>query len=303
MPTLQAPAVKTSATKRNLILTAIACVISTFGYAAKVDSLDVVSAAMHKTYKAAVVVPDSYAKNKNAYPVLYLLHGGGGHFSDWLKLTPDKMLVRNLADQYNLIIVMPEGETFGWYLDSPFNKDSQFETHITKEVIPAIDKAYRTVKSNKGRVITGLSMGGHGAMYLSTRHPDLFCAAGTMSGAMDMNFTRYNINEDFRKSISDRYQTLLGTSNPNDPIFSENSIISMTEAIRKNGMPIIIDCGVNDFLIEANRELHRRLVYNGTPHDYSERPGAHSWPYWENSLPYHVLFFNNVLKSNGVTVK
>jgi putative tributyrin esterase len=303
MPTLQVPAIKISATKCSLILTAIACVISTLGYAAKVDSLDVVSASMHKTYKAAVVMPDSYAKNKNAYPVLYLLHGGGGHFSDWLKLTPDKMLVKNLADQYNLIIVMPEGETFGWYLDSPFNKDSQFETHITKEVIPAIDKTYRTVKSSKGRVITGLSMGGHGAMYLSTRHPDLFCAAGTMSGAMDMNFTRYAINDDFRKSISDRYQTLLGTSNPNDPVFIENSIISMTETIKKNGLPIIIDCGVNDFLIEANRELHRRLVYNGTPHDYSERPGAHSWPYWENSLPYHVLFFNNVLKGNGVTVK
>jgi len=158
------------------------------------------------------------------------------------------------------------------------------------------------VKTNKGRVITGLSMGGHGAMYLSTRHPDLFCAAGTMSGAMDMNFTRYAINEDFRKSIRDRYQTLLGTSDPNDPLFTENSIVSMTETIKKNGLPVIIDCGVNDFLIEANRELHRRLVYNGTPHDYSERPGAHSWPYWENSLPYHVLFFYNVLKTNGVVV-
>src|SRR6187551_1251500 len=110
--------------------------------AAIVDSIDVPSASMNKTYKAAVVLPASYAKNKLAYPVLYLLHGGGGHFRDWLTRTPDKMLLQNLADQYNLIIVMPEGETFGWYLDSPFNKDSQFETHITKEVIPAIDKTY-----------------------------------------------------------------------------------------------------------------------------------------------------------------
>ena len=272
-------------------------------HAAKVDSLDVQSTAMHKTYKAAVVLPDSYAKNKASYPVLYLLHGGGGHFSDWLKLTPDKMVVKNLADQYNLIIVMPEGETFGWYMDSPFNKDSQFETHITKEVIPAVDKTYRTVKSNKGRVITGLSMGGHGAMYLSTRHPDLFCAAGTMSGAMDMNWTKFRINEDFAKSIADRHQALLGTSNPNDKIFFDNSVINMTETIKKNALPIIIDCGVDDFLIEANRELHRRLVYNGTPHDYTERPGGHSWPYWQNSLPYHVLFFYKILETNGVVVK
>ncbi|MEJ1239715.1 alpha/beta hydrolase-fold protein [Chryseolinea sp. T2] len=288
---------------KRLSTLAILCTLFIKVQAAKVDSLAVASASMSKTYKAAVVLPESYAKSKASYPVLYLLHGGGGHFSDWLKLTPDKSAVKNLADQYNLIIVMPEGETFGWYLDSPVDKGSQFETHVTKEVIPLVDKTYRTIKSNKGRVITGLSMGGHGAMYLSARHPDLFCAAGTMSGAMDMNWTRYKINEDFAKSLADRYMRLLGTSNPNDQVFIDNSIISMAETIKKNRLPIIIDCGVDDFLIDANRELHRRLVYNGTPHDYTEHPGAHTWPYWQNSLPYHVLFFHRILEANGNTVK
>ncbi len=52
-------------------------------------------------------------------------------------------------------------------------------------------------------------------------------------------------------------------------------------------MKLVFDCGVDDFLIEPNRELHRRLVFNQTPHDYSERPGAHAWDYWQNSLPNH----------------
>lgn len=272
-------------------------------YAGTVDSIEVVSAAMNKTYKAAVVTPASYTKNTASYPVLYLLHGGGGHFGDWLSSTPDKMLVKNLADQYNMIIVMPEGETFGWYLDSPFDPNNKFETHIIKEVIPKIDATYRTVKSNKGRVITGLSMGGHGAMYLSTRHPDMFCAAGTMSGAMDMNYTKFRVNEDFQKSLKDRFQKLLGTSDVSNEVYVNNSIVNMTETIKKNGLATIIDCGVDDFLIEANRELHRRLVYNNTPHDYTEHPGGHTWPYWENSLPYHILFFHKVLKNNGVTVE
>ena len=272
-------------------------------YAGTVDSIEVVSAAMNKTYKAAVVTPASYTKNTASYPVLYLLHGGGGHFGDWLSSTPDKMLVKNLADQYNMIIVMPEGETFGWYLDSPFDPNNKFETHIIKEVIPKIDATYRTVKSNKGRVITGLSMGGHGAMYLSTRHPDMFCAAGTMSGAMDMNYTKFRVNEDFQKSMKDRFQKLLGTSDVSNEVYVNNSIVNMTETIKKNGLATIIDCGVDDFLIEANRELHRRLVYNNTPHDYTEHPGGHTWPYWENSLPYHILFFHKVLKNNGVTVE
>jgi len=271
--------------------------------AARVDSLDIPSAAMNKTYKAAVVLPSTYSNNKKDYPVLYLLHGGGGHFSDWLSQTPDKMLVKTLADQYNIIIVMPEGETFGWYLDSPFDPNSKFETYITKEVIQKIDNTYRTVRSNKGRVITGLSMGGHGAMYLSTRHPDLFGAAGTMSGAMDMNYSKYSLTEDFRKSLKERFEKLLGTSDVSNEVFVRNSVINMSETIKKNGMAVIIDCGVDDFLIEVNRELHRRLVYNNTPHDYTERPGAHTWEYWQTSLPYHLLFFSKVLKKNGVTVE
>jgi S-formylglutathione hydrolase FrmB len=271
--------------------------------ASTVDSLDVPSAAMNKSYKAAVVLPASYAKNNASYPVLYLLHGGGGHFRDWLINTPDKMLVKNLADKYNLIIVMPEGETFGWYLDSPFDPANKFETHLTKEVIQKVDATYRTVKSNKGRVITGLSMGGHGAMYLSTRHPELFCAAGTMSGAMDMNYTKFKVNPEFTKSLKDRFEKLLGTSDVSNEVFVKNSIVNMVDVIKKNAMPIIIDCGVDDFLIDANRELHSRLLYANVAHEYTERPGAHTWPYWENSLPYHLLFFHKVLKTNGVTVE
>ncbi|MES2797784.1 MAG: alpha/beta hydrolase family protein, partial [Bacteroidota bacterium] len=264
--------------------------------AASVDSLAVPSKVMNKNYKAAVVLPNSYSSNQKTYPVLYLLHGGGGHFNDWLNQTPDKMLVKNLADQYNIIIVMPEGETFGWYMDSPFDMNSKFETYLTQEVIQKIDNTYRTVKNNKGRVITGLSMGGHGAMYLSTRHPDLFGAAGTMSGAMDMNYTKFRVTEAFTKSLKERFEKLLGTSDASNEVFFKNSIVNMTESIKKNAMPIIIDCGVDDFLIEANRELHRRLVYNNTAHDYTERPGAHTWEYWQNSLPYHILFFSKVLK-------
>ncbi|UTA69148.1 alpha/beta hydrolase family protein [Emticicia sp. 21SJ11W-3] len=275
---------------------------SYYASASTVDTLDVPSKVMNKAYKAAVVLPSSYAGSKASYPVLYLLHGASAHFSDWLNQTPDKMTVRNLADQYNMIIVMPEGEIFGWYLDSPFDAASKFETYITKEVIQKIDATYRTVKSNKGRVITGLSMGGHGAMYLSTRHPDLFCAAGTMSGAMDMNWTKFKISADYAKSIKDRFNKLLGTDNPEDEVYTKNSIINMVETIKKNGMPIIIDCGVDDFLIDTNRELHRRLLYANVPHDYTERPGAHTWPYWQNSLPYHVHFFYQILKTNGVTV-
>jgi S-formylglutathione hydrolase FrmB len=287
--------------KMRFALVLFFAVQTMFCLAATVDSIDVQSAVMNKTYKAAVVLPASYAKSKAAYPVLYLLHGGGGHFRDWLTSTPDKMLVKNLADQFNLIVVMPEGETFSWYIDSPLDKSSQFETYITKEVIDKIDNTYRTVRSNKGRVITGLSMGGHGALYLSAKHPDLFCAAGSMSGAVDMNPINWRIPAGFATQVKQGFQKLVGDTT-NAELYASYSVLNMADQLKKSNLKLIIDCGVDDFLIEANRELHRRLVYNHTPHDYTERPGAHTWPYWQNSLPYHVLFFYQVLKENGVTV-
>ena len=272
--------------------------------AAQVDTLAIPSAAMGKTYRAAVVLPASYARNRKArYPVLYLLHGAYGHFADWLKNTPDQQTVHRLADQYNLIIVLPEGETFAFYLDSPVSPDSQFETYLTKEVIAKIDRRYRTIADRQGRVIAGLSMGGHGALYLSARHPNLYCAAGSMSGALDLrNFNR-------RLSPADAAQRarlwvpVLGSETDNPERFAANSVVSLVEQMQRNGLPLIIDCGVDDGLLEINREVHRRLLYNHTPHEYTERPGAHTWAYWQAALPGQVLFLVGVLKGNGVRVE
>lgn len=262
--------------------------------------MDIHSTAMSKTYKAAVVLPTSYVKSKAAYPVLYLLHGGIGHYRDWLEKTPDKELLQRLSDTYNLIIVLPEGEVFSYYIDSPVNKGSQFESYIIKDVIPKIDNTYRTNRSNKARVISGLSMGGYGALYLSARHPGLFCAAGSMSGALNPDMMGWKLSPETAKNIKNAFGSIMGPIESVD--YSIYSIISMPDVIKKNGTRLIFDCGVDDFLIEPNRELHRRLVFNQTPHDYSERPGGHSWDYWQNSLPYHVLFFHEVLKANNATV-
>lgn len=282
----------------------IVCIAFLFGntivsFASTVDTLAIPSAAMNKTYKAAIVLPNSYAKGKAAYPVLYLLHGAYGHFSDWLSSTPDKTTVKNLADQYNIIIVMPEGETFSFYLDSPVNKGSQFETYITSEVIQKIDKTYRTINNKKGRAITGLSMGGHGALYLSAKHPDLFSAAGSMSGAVDMGTM---LGREPNDQVIKLIQPVFGDQSTNQNLYDQNAVMGMVDKIKTNKLALIIDCGVDDFLIEPNRELHRRLVYAKVAHDYTERPGAHTWEYWENALPYQILFFSKIFKSNGVLV-
>ncbi|QHW00255.1 alpha/beta hydrolase [Spirosoma endbachense] len=275
-------------------------------YAAKVDSLDIPSAVMKKAMRAVVVLPNSYQstdKSKTTYPVLYLLHGGYGHFNDWITKTPDKTLLHRLADQYNILIVLPEGEIFSYYLDSPVIKDSQFETYLTKEVIDKIDNSYRTIRSSKGRVITGLSMGGYGSLYLATRHPELYCAAGSMSGALNVDMNAWKLPPDAAKGIRAEFEKILGPFSQSPDGWASYSVVGMADRMKTNGLKLVFDCGVDDFLIEPNRELHRRLVFNNTPHDYGERPGGHSWEYWQNSLPYQVLFFSKVLIENGVMIR
>jgi S-formylglutathione hydrolase FrmB len=287
--------------RRLCYVFALGMLCSPLCYASKVDTVEIPSTAMNKTYKAAIAFPDSYYKTKRDFPVLYLLHGGFGHFNDWLLKTPDKMLVRNLADQYNMIIVMPEGEIFSYYIDSPVDPNSKFETYITKEVIPFIDSKYHTVKDKKGRAITGLSMGGYGSLYLSTRHPDLFAAAGSMSGALDPNMTTWNLTPERFNGLTKFLDKIMGPMTPDSYLLY--SVVNMADQIRKNGLPIVMDIGVEDFLLEPNRELHRRLVYNHTLHDYTERPGGHTWEFWQDALPYQVLYFSKRLKANGVTTQ
>lgn len=271
-------------------------------FAATRDTITIPSKVMNKNYRAVIVLPASYKTGAKNYPVVYLLHGGFGHFDDWIRKTPDTTLIPSLADQYNLIFVMPEGEIFSYYLNSETDKKSQFETYIVDEVIPAIDKDFRTVKSKTGRVITGLSMGGFGALYLSARHPQVFCAAGSMSGALNPDMQGWKMTPEMQNGIKAAFEKILGPIEQYPQRYYDASVINMADKIKTNGNAIIFDDGTEDFLIEPNRELHRRLLFNGTPHEYTERPGGHTWDYWQQSLPGHMLFFATILKANGTYI-
>lgn len=285
----------------RLRLIVLGCLLAFPILAAKVDTLDVPSARMNRTLRAAVVLPEGYRKaKKHLFPVLYLLHGGSGSFRDWLTKTPDKTLLHRLADQYNLIIVTPDGDPTSYYFNSPLVQTSQFETFIASELIDKIDNTYRTVRDRKGRIIAGLSMGGHGAMFIACRHPDRYAAAGSMSGVMNINTATWKVPAEFAKSRAENFAKLLGPPKEGDAPYPGYTMVTLADQLKTNNLPLILDVGVDDFLIEPNRDLHRRLMANNTPHDYTERPGGHTWDYWENALPYQLLFFSKILKANGM---
>ena len=137
------------------------------------DTIEVMSQAMGRTIKNVVIKPEYYITGNQAarFPVLYLLHGAYGCYSDWSKKTD----LHPLADKYHVIIVCPDGQD-SWYFDSPIDPKMQFETYVSKELVEYIDSHYRTCANRYMRAITGLSMGGHGALFLAFRHGTAWAA-------------------------------------------------------------------------------------------------------------------------------
>ena len=216
-------------------------------------------------------------------PVVYLLHGWSGNYRNWF----DKVDLSTLVDQYQMIIVCPDGGYAGWYLDSPLNKESQHESYIASDVLNFIDKNYQTIANWKGRALCGLSMGGQGALRLLAKYPDKFAAAGSMSGVMELAFAskRFGITQ------------LLGDFEKFPERWKENSCLFLVEKLSGKEKGIILECGVKDRYLDGNRKVHSRLLALNIDHDYYERPGGHSWDYWKNALEYHLLYFHNFWKS------
>ncbi len=269
------------------------------GVARSADIVEIHSPSMDRTLNASVVLPADYNDHEEPLPVIYLLHGAGGNHTSWVEEIPEEGLVQRLADAYQVIFVLPDGDPLSFYIDSPWNDEAQFETHITQEVISFIDDNYRTIADKTGRAITGLSMGGHGALYLSARNPELYAAAGSMSGAVDINVEGWDLPEESTRDFLAEMGEAMGKEELEKGFLYAHSVTNLVDEMKENGIPLIIDCGIDDFLLKANRDLNNRLLEAGVPHDYIERPGAHTWDYWGNALPYQVLFISKIFRSNA----
>lgn len=255
------------------------------GYGQRVDTVNVYSPSMAKELKNIVILPADYSSQpQQTFPVVYLLHGHGGNYTTWLtQVKPD---LPRIASEYGMIIVCPEGED-SWYWNSPVSSKKQFETYICYELQDHMEERYRTRNDRHSRAITGFSMGGHGALWLAFRHPDIFGACGSMSGGVDIRPFPNNWN------MKDQ----LGTYADNPKRWDEHTVINQIPYKTDFGtLAIIIDCGTEDFFFQVNNQLHEKMLKLKIPHDYIIRPGGHTQAYWNNAIDYQLLFFNKFFR-------
>lgn len=244
-----------------------------------VECVGIPSAAIGREQPAVVVLPRVYLEEPEArFPVLYLLHGAQGDHWSWVKASPLVSLVRT----YRLIVVCPNGGPRGWYVNSPFVKNSAFESHIIKELIPYVDSHYRTIPCREARAIAGYSMGGHGAITLAAKHPELFCSASNLSGILDI--TRWPGFWGISR--------VLGAFEQNRELWRANSAMGLAERFAGEArcVKLMIDCGFGDIAYPENLEFHEKLTALGVEHVFKGRPGRHDWCYWSSNLAEHIQF-------------
>ncbi len=243
--------------------------------AARVDTVHIKSASMNKEVQTLIITPDQTTYRK--CPVIYLLHGYSGNARTWMGIKPN---LPALADAKGIIFVCPDGKN-SWYWDSPLVPGYRYETFISSELVSYIDTHYHTIAEKKGRAITGLSMGGHGALWNAFRHKEVFGAAGSTSGGVDIR--------PFPDNWEMRIQ--LGRQSEYKQNWEDYTVINQIDHIDKGDLALVIDCGEDDFFLEGNIQFHQKLLKKGIDHDFITRPGGHDNMYWRNSIDYQILFF------------
>ena len=237
---------------------------------------------MAREMRYRVIVPVSYdAKPEQRFPVIYLLHGLAGHFTNWTDLTK----VSTYAANYDFIIVMPEGND-GWYTDSATVPNDKYESYIIRELIPEIDKKFRTLPDRAHRAVAGLSMGGYGAIKFGLKYPDMFSLVGSFSGALTAPLPAAIEIAPTWKELVDSLASVYGPADSKTR--RDNDIFRLLDEMPADKLKappfMYLACGTEDNLLKTNRDFDALLLDKKLPHEFREAPGKHEWPFWDRQV-------------------
>lgn len=285
-------------------------VVSAQQLSPRLFSVRVSTSALPQPVDVRVLLPDGYdAQPAHRYPVLYLFHGTSGRAADW---TTQGDAVAATAGR-PLIVVMPDagfdGDGGGYFADA-WNGGArglpQWERFHVEQVIPWVDAELRTVAARAGRAIYGLSQGGYGAIADAARHPDLFAAAGSFSGPLDIaadpagtalmtaivTATETGLDGDAPGTIFGSRLTQELNWRGHDPATLAANLRGIDLRLYTGdgrGGPLDppgtavnpIEAGAH----ELTQLFHDRLEALQIPSTYRDYgPGTHTWPYWARDL-------------------
>lgn len=260
------------------------------------------------------LLPAGYTRTRRRYPVLYLLHGAGGHEDYYLTQPKTPGFLESLGG--DVIVVMPDGGFLGMYANWSGEPDLQFETAHVRALVPHIDSTYRTRARRSQRAVAGISMGGLGALGYAARHPALFGAAGSFSGLLDTSARSPLMKAFLTVAGPAMLPACMGTTQAfgpwGDPVtrtatWEAHNPTALVGRLRRTPLYVATGDGrpcdaadsstlatetptnplraIEPFVDEANRTFAAAAREAGLTLTFAHRGcGLHSWRYWEQDL-------------------
>lgn len=269
--------------KKILIILCLALVAQS-QVAAKPDLVIISSPdKLHCNDTIAVFSPAG-KRNDKGIKTVFLLHGWSGNWKDW----SENMDLQKMSDQTGWRVITPDGYYDSWYFDNADSRKMQWRTSFWTEMWPELDRRYGLDPDKT--FITGLSMGGHGAMNIFLDHPERFAGAGSMSGVLDLKAS---------KSAFIKICSILGKSPLED--MSGFSAINRLKAFKKTpgseNKLLVITCGSEDreALVNCSSAFAGKCDELGLKHILMLSPGGHNWKYWPYIVYYHLRWFDEHL--------
>lgn len=238
-----------------------------------------------------ICLPDGYEASQQSYPVLYLLHGGGCPSSQWIEFGRLGQIVDSLVargEMEPMIIACAEANEGGrmiWFNEPEW----PFEDYFFKELVPYVESRYRVDQHSGMRSVAGFSMGGGGSVGYGLRHPEMFNVVYAMSAYLrrqPLDFLKNDPLGEWRQQNVERHNPIKRVAEGND-----------NDVERWRQVSWFIDCGDQDFTLDANMDFVKALRSKGIPYEMRVLSGDHNWDYWRRGLADALKYVSETLRT------
>ena len=244
------------------------------------------SEALGQCVNINVIVPQNSSSNigieqlqskRKTFPVIYLLHGLSDDHSIWSRRTSIELF----AASYECIIVMPAGGR-SFYRNTASGQ--RYKDFIVDDLPVFVENTFPAASGRENRFICGLSMGGYGALAIGLEYPERYSKIAAFSSVADIEFFADNYLDEVERKAIFGEEKMSG---------SANDLFVLAEKVfdSPDRPEILLACGTEDFLYESNKKFRQHLDGLNFPYTYIEKPGTHSWVFWNEQIQNALEFF------------